>query len=123
LVAAGTLRPDAVLLGGEQQGLTRTTVVTAPRKRTRVPVMVGFGADDGATAAAVLAAGATACVPRRYRAAELIAILRAIHPETVGMVEPALKCGRLLLDPATMEVRHNVEGSFSRCVSTGFCAT
>jgi DNA-binding response OmpR family regulator len=104
LLAAGILRPDAVLLGAEE-GLDRTAVVAALRKRAGIPVVVGIGANDGATAAAALTAGATACVARPYRIAELVPILRAIRPETVGTMEPALECGRLRLDPATMEVR------------------
>jgi DNA-binding response OmpR family regulator len=36
---------------------------------------------------------------------ELIPILRAIRPDTVGALDPAIECGALRLDPATMEVR------------------
>ena len=105
LLAAGMLRPDAVLLGAAQDGLDRTAAVAALRKRAAIPILVGIGADDGATAATALTAGATACVARPYRVPELIPILRAIRPETVGTMEPPLECGRLRLDPATMEVR------------------
>jgi DNA-binding response OmpR family regulator len=105
LLAAGMLRPDAVLLGAEQEGLGRPAVVAALRKRAGIPVVVGISADEGGTAATVLTAGATACVPRPYRVPELIPILRAIRPETVGSIDPPINCGRLVLDPATMEVR------------------
>jgi DNA-binding response OmpR family regulator len=105
LLAAGMLRPDAVLLGAEQEGLNRPAVVAALRKRADIPVVVGISADEGGTAATVLAVGATACVPRPYRVPQLIPILRAIRPATVGTIDPPINCGRLVLDPATMEVR------------------
>lgn len=58
LLAAGMLRPDAVLLGAEQEGLSRAAVVAALRKRADIPVVVGISADDGGAAVSVLAVGA-----------------------------------------------------------------
>lgn len=105
LLAAGRLRPDAVLVSAQQKGLTSTDLVRALCRRAGIPVVVGVGADDGPHAAAALAAGATACVARPYRLPELIPIMRAIRPDTVRMLDPPIESGRLYLDAATMEVR------------------
>lgn len=105
LLAAGSLRPDAVLVAAEQRGITAADVVRILNKRAGIPVVVGVGDNDGANAAAVLAAGATACIARPYRLPELIPILRAIRPDTIGTLDPPIRCGGLYLDPATLEVR------------------
>lgn len=105
LLAAGALRPDAVLLAGDERGLDTADVVRALGRRVGIPVVVGIGDGDGTDAGAALAAGATACVARPYRALELIPIMRAIRPDSIGTLEPPLVCGRLVLDPATLEVR------------------
>ena len=104
LVAAGTMRPDAVLVAAEPGDLTGAQVVQALAKRTKIPVMVGIGDGQGDQAGAALACGATACVARPYRLKELIPIMKAIRPDSIGMVEPPIECGALRLDPATLEV-------------------
>lgn len=105
LLAAGVLRPDAVLLAAEQRGLSSADIVRALCRRAGIPVVVGVGDGDGANVAAVLAAGANACIARPYRVNELIPIMRAIRPDSIGMLDPPLEVGSLYLDPATLEVR------------------
>jgi DNA-binding response OmpR family regulator len=105
LLAVGTLRPDALLLAGGDRGLSGAAIVRAIGRRVGIPVVVGIGDGDGANAGAALAAGAVACVARPYRVPELIPIMRAIRPDSIGTLEAPLVCGRLVLDPATLEVR------------------
>jgi DNA-binding response OmpR family regulator len=105
LLAAGIMRPDAVLVAAEQRGMTSADMVRALCHRAGIAVVVGVGDDDGAVAAAALGAGAAACVARPYRLPELIPIMRAIRPDTIATVSPRIECGRLSLDPATLEVR------------------
>jgi DNA-binding response OmpR family regulator len=104
LVAAGTMRPDAVLVAAESGDLTGAEVVQVLAKRTNIPVLVGIGHGQGDQAGAALSSGATACIARPYRLNELIPILKSIRPDRVGMLEPPIECGGLRLDPATLEV-------------------
>jgi DNA-binding response OmpR family regulator len=104
LVAAGTLRPDAVLVAAEPGDLTSTEVVRVLCKRTEIPVVVGIGDGQGDQAGAALASGAAACVARPYRPGELIPIMKSIRPETIGTLDPPITRGALRLDPATHEV-------------------
>jgi DNA-binding response OmpR family regulator len=104
LVAAGAMRPDAVLVAAEPGDLTSSDVVRALARRTNIPVVVGIGDGQGEHAGAALSAGATACIARPYRLPELIPIMRSIRPETVGTLDPPIKSGALRLDPATLEV-------------------
>jgi DNA-binding response OmpR family regulator len=104
LVAAGTMRPDAVLMAAEPGDLTGAEVVQALAKRTNIPVLVGVGAGQGDQAGAALSSGATACIARPYRLNELIPIMKSIRPDRIGMLEPPIECGALRLDPATLEV-------------------
>jgi CheY-like chemotaxis protein len=100
LLAAGSLRPDAVLVAAGQTGITAAEIVQVLARRAGIAVVVGVSGQDGASAAAVLGAGATACIARPYRVPELIPILRAIRPDTAGALDPAIECGALRLDPA-----------------------
>jgi DNA-binding response OmpR family regulator len=104
LVAAGTMRPDAVMVAAEPGDLTGAEVVQALAKRTRIPIVVGIGDGQGDQAGAALSSGATACIARPYRLNELIPILKSIRPDSIGMMEPPIECGGLRLDPATLEV-------------------
>lgn len=105
LLAAGHLRPDGVLVSAQQKGLSSIDLVRAMSRRAGIPVVVGVGGADAPDAAAVLAAGATACVARPYRLPELIPIMRSIRPDAVGTLDPPIESGRLYLDAATVEVR------------------
>lgn len=104
LLAAGTMRPDAVLLAAEPGDLTGAEVVQVLAKRTEIPVVVGIGDGQGDQAGAALSSGATACIARPYRLNELIPIMKSIRPDSIGMMEPPIECGALRLDPATLEV-------------------
>jgi DNA-binding response OmpR family regulator len=105
LVLVGTLRPDAVVLAADLGELSSGTFVRALARHTRIPTVVGLAAGEGDQAGAALAAGASAAIARPYRLPELILILRSFRPETVGVLEPALVCGGLRLDPSTLDVR------------------
>jgi DNA-binding response OmpR family regulator len=105
LLAAGIMRPDAVLVSAYQRGMTSVDMVRALCHRAGLAVVVGVGGSDGPVAAAALATGAAACVARPYRVPELIPIMRAIRPGAVATAPPRLTCGTLNLDPATLEVR------------------
>jgi DNA-binding response OmpR family regulator len=104
LVAAGTMRPDAVLVAAEPGDLTGAEVVQVLAKRTEIHVVVGIGDGQGDQAGAALSSGATACIARPYRLNELIPIMKSIRPDSIGMMEPPIDCGALRLDPATLEV-------------------
>ena len=80
LVAAGTMRPDALLVAAELGDLPSTEVVRALAKRTDIPVIVGIGDGQGEHAEEALAAGATACVARPYRLHELVQIMGRSGP-------------------------------------------
>ncbi len=105
LVLAGTTRPDTAVVAAAPGAISSSSFVRAVARHTRTPVVVGVSAGEGSYAGEALVAGATACIARPYRLAELIAILRSIRPETIGTLEPVLECGGLRLDPATLEVR------------------
>jgi DNA-binding response OmpR family regulator len=104
LVAAGAMRPDAVLVAAEPGDLSGAEVVQVLAKRTKISVLVGIGDGQGDQAGAALSSGATACIARPYRLNELIPILKSIRPDSIGMLEPPIECGVLRLDPATLEV-------------------
>jgi DNA-binding response OmpR family regulator len=105
LVLVGTLRPDAVVLAADLGELSSGTFVRALARHTRIPTVVGVAAGEGDQADAALGAGASAAIARPFRLPELILILRSFRPEAVGMLEPALVCGGLSLDPSTLDVR------------------
>ena len=84
LLAAGTMRPDAVLLAAEP-------VVQVLVKRTEIPGVVGIGDGQGDQAGAALSSGATACIARPYRLNELIPIMKSIRPDSIGMMEPPIE--------------------------------
>lgn len=105
LVAAGMMRPDAVLVAADPGDISCSEFVRALSKWTNIPTVVGIGDSDGDQAGPALSAGAAACIAKPYRLPELIPILRSIRPETIGKLEPVIECGALRLDPATFEVR------------------
>jgi DNA-binding response OmpR family regulator len=104
LVAAGAMRPDALLIAAELGDLPSTEVVRALAKRTQIPVIVGIGDDQGGRAGEVLAAGATACVARPYRLNEIVSIMRSIRPDALGTSDQPIELGGIQLDPRTLEV-------------------
>jgi DNA-binding response OmpR family regulator len=104
LLAAGSEHPDAVLAAASLPTIGGATLARTLSRHTEIPVVLGIGDGDGQAAAEALAAGATACVVHPYRLRELLPILRAIQPDGLTPAEPALLCGGLRLDPASLEV-------------------
>jgi DNA-binding response OmpR family regulator len=106
LVAAGIMRPDAVLIAAKPGGLPTADVVRVLSERTRIPILVGIGARQRTLAKSVLSAGATGCIARPYRLPELLSVIRSIRPSGIHPDEP-IESGALRLDPATLEVVFN----------------
>jgi DNA-binding response OmpR family regulator len=104
LLIAGGEQPDAVLASAGLPTIGGAALVRALTARTGIPVVLGIGDSDGATAAQALTAGATACVAYPYRLKELLPILRAIRPENLAHPGPVLELGALRLDPASLQV-------------------
>jgi DNA-binding response OmpR family regulator len=104
LLATGAEQPDAVLAAARLPTVDGAALVRTLSGRTTIPVVLGIGDGDGSVAAEALAAGAAACVAHPYRMRELLPILRAIRPESLGEPQPMLECGALRLDPASLEV-------------------
>ncbi|PZG02599.1 winged helix-turn-helix transcriptional regulator [Micromonospora deserti] len=104
LLGAGALQPDAALVAAGLGTMSSIELVRLLADRAGIPTVVGIGDDDGPLAAAVLRAGATACVRRPYRAEEIIPILRGIRPGTAGTLDPPIELGGLKVNPATLEV-------------------
>jgi DNA-binding response OmpR family regulator len=109
LLKVGSLKPNAVLAAAALQPVDSPTLVRVLRRASGIPVVIGVGNDDGAAAAGVLAGGATACVARPYRPAEVLPILRSIGPKSLLAAEPALQVGGLRLDPMAQEAHLNNE--------------
>jgi DNA-binding response OmpR family regulator len=114
LLQAGLVQPDAVLLGPDIAPLDPPTVVRALIRRSRIPVLVGVGEDDGRSVTEALAAGALACVARPYRSREILAILRSIvrdeadrqpHDPMAGHPLACLTVGPVRIDPAARNVQ------------------
>lgn len=104
LLQAGIHLPDAVLTAAQLPPMTGTAITAALHRRTCVPTLVGLGGDDGGQATTALAAGATACIARPYRLAELLPLLRSIRPDTAADFGAPLQVGALRVDPAAMQV-------------------
>ncbi len=102
LLAAGEFHPDVVLAAADLDGIPTESLVRTLRRRRPVSVIIGAGPGDGPAAAASMQAGATACVARPYRIAELTVLVRSMQPARVllGPVE----CGPVRLDPESQRV-------------------
>jgi DNA-binding response OmpR family regulator len=109
LLKVGSLKPNAVLAAADLQPVDSPTLVRVLRQASDIPIVIGVGNGDGAAAAGVLAAGATACVARPYRPVEVLPILRSVAPTSLPPEEPAIQVGGLRLDPMAQEVHLNNE--------------
>lgn len=107
LVQAGAVIPDAVLTAASVAPMDGAAIARALSRRGSIPTLVGVGAEEGMQAAAALAAGARACVPRPYRMEDILPLLRAISPDTAADITPILQAGGLILNPAAHEVQLN----------------
>ena len=103
LLKVGTLKPNAVLAAADLRPVDSPTLVRVLRESSNIPVVIGVGDADGVIAAGVLAAGATTCVARPYRPAEVLPILRSIRPDSWLGSEPTIQVGGLRLDPTAQE--------------------
>lgn len=104
LIQAGALIPDAVLTAATIAPMDGASIARALSRRGAIPTLVGIGQDDGEHAGAALLAGARVCVPRPYRAADILPLLQGISPDTAAHIVPSIEVGRLVLDPAAHEV-------------------
>jgi len=104
LLQAGALLPDAVLTAAEVPPMRGSAIARTLIQRANIPTLVGVGECDGPEASLALAAGATACVARPYRVAEIVPILSAISPDTAAEFQAVLQVGALRLDPNAHEV-------------------
>lgn len=107
LLAVGAERPDAVLATASLPTFNGAAITRALTAHTSIPAIVAIGDDDGPAAAEALAAGAAACIAQPYRSNEVLRILRAIRPDQIAEVRPAIERGGLRLDPAALEVHLN----------------
>ncbi|MGI5151353.1 response regulator transcription factor [Plantactinospora sp. CA-294935] len=105
MLQAGALLPDAVLTAAQVPPMSGSAIARALHTHGCIPTLVGVGEHDGPEASLALALGATACVPRPYRVADILPILRSISPETAADFQAAIQVGALRLDPAAVEVR------------------
>lgn len=104
LVQAGAMLPDAVLTAATVPPMDGATIARALNRRGHIPTLVGVGGGEGEQAGQALVAGARACVPRPYKAADILPLLRAISPDTAADIQPVIEVGTLTLDPAAHEV-------------------
>lgn len=102
LLALGRLNPDVVLLGPVRGSLTAVDFIrVARRDDPELPIVAGAGPDCPEFAGAATAAGATAVIPRPYRATELLAFVRSLaRAEHLPLRPPPIDIGRLRVDGA-----------------------
>lgn len=106
LLALGRLNPDVVLLGPVRGSLTAVDFIrVARRDDPELPIVAGAGPDCPEFAGAATAAGATAVIPRPYRAAELLAFVRSLaRAEHLPLRPPPIDLGRLRVDGAIPQI-------------------
>ncbi len=114
LLEIGRQRPAAVLIGARLPVVDGVTVVRTVRSvpgHDDMPILLAVGPDDRSAAAAGLDAGASACVGKPYRVAEVLAMVGGLGTGRLGSgvaglsgVE-ILRGGPVLLDRAAHEVR------------------
>ena len=104
LLQIGRVRPDVLLVAADLPVLGGATLVRVLRRRLQTPVLLGVGAGDAAAAIEALAAGATACVARPYRLAEVLPLVTASRGGGTAR-DQTLVVGGLRLDRAAHEVR------------------
>ena len=118
LMAIGVHPPDLVLLGPAEPVISGPSFLRVLRRRHQVPVIGGIGSDGGSgrsggsDPAALLAAGATACVSWPFKVEDLLHLLpvhlgRALPPaadEVGGRGQQTVTAGDITVDLAGHDV-------------------
>jgi DNA-binding response OmpR family regulator len=105
LLAAGSCRPDVVVVASDVTDLPIATVVDLLDRCCGIPVIVATDGGHADQVAAALDAGAVACVARPYRYAQLLTLAAAVRPARPPAEASVLRCGSLELSPAAGTVR------------------
>ncbi|PRX98939.1 DNA-binding response OmpR family regulator [Allonocardiopsis opalescens] len=107
LLRLGAIRPDLLIVSADLPGVDALTLIQVLRRSMDLPVLVGTGPRNAETAARALAAGATACVARPYRAPELLAFIMgtAAEPAVEPLADSELRVGPIRLDARGHHVR------------------
>ena len=107
LLSIGREDPDVVLLAADLPVAPAAAVVTAVRRTSSVPILIGSGPEDTAAAGYALLAGATRLVARPYEAEELLRVIENSRTmiEARRQVPATLTYGPLELCSASFSVR------------------
>ena len=101
---------DAVVLDWRMPGAPGVEVVRQARRRgAQVPILMLTAKDTTADRVEGLDAGADDYLVKPFQLAELLARLRALQRRPMASLDPVLRAGDLVLDPATREVRKDGE--------------
>lgn len=101
---------DAVVLDWRMPGIPGVDVVRQARRQgDRVPIIMLTARDTTADRVEGLDAGADDYLVKPFQLAELLARLRALQRRPVVALDPVLRAGDVVLDPATREVRRDGE--------------
>lgn len=107
LLVLGRTGADVVLLGPVRGRLDAVDFIRVVRSDDPdLPILAGAGPSTSEFAAGATAAGATAVIPRPYRGAELLALLRSLVPRAARMrLRPLpIDLGRLRIDGAAPQL-------------------
>lgn len=107
LLILGRTCPDVVVLGPAAGRLDPLDFLAiAHQDDPTVPIVVGASAGSGDFAARATDLGATMVVPRPYRAAQLLALLRSVapQPDQVELRPLTIDLGRLRIDGAVPQM-------------------
>lgn len=107
LLVLGRTGPDVVLLGPVRGRLDAVDFIRVVRSDDpELPILAGAGPSTSEFAAGATAAGASAVIPRPYRGAELLALLRSLVPRAanVRLRPPPIDLGRLRIDGAVPQL-------------------
>ncbi|MGI8626762.1 MAG: response regulator transcription factor [Geodermatophilaceae bacterium] len=102
LLSAGEFHPDVVLAAARLNDISSEQLVSTLRRHRPLSIIIGMGVDDGEVAEAAMRAGATVCVARPYRTAELEPLVRSLRPTRASLA--ALEYGPVRLDPESQRV-------------------
>jgi DNA-binding response OmpR family regulator len=106
LLLLGRISPDVVLLGPVCGRLDAVDFIRVARSDdAELPIIAGADPKTSEFAAVATAAGATAVIPRPYRAAELLAFLRSLaRTENLPLRPPPIDVGRLRVDGSIPQI-------------------